>query len=73
MSINKPARITHAHYTDLMCNALNNSDAKEIFDKMSINPGWDIIEDPQPNEFFCDYSVNFMYPNVIKVIDITKK
>ena len=71
--INKPNRITRSHYIDLECNALNNPDAKRIFDEMSINPGWEIIDNPEPNEFIMDYSVNFMYPHEIKVLDFTKK
>ena len=49
------------HYTDLLCNAMNNPDAAVIFDKMS----FDIIESPAPGEFVEDMSGYFLYPHQI--------
>ena len=64
-------RITRFHYTDLYCAALNNPDCMKIFKRME-EEGFDIVEHPEPGEFFPDYSVMFMYPHEIKPLDFSK-
>jgi hypothetical protein len=67
-----PRRISRFHYTDLCCAAMNDrsGDSQKIFDDLGKN-GWDIVEDMSPEESrFYDYSIRFMYPHQISLINI---
>ena len=48
MEQRKPIRITRAHYTDLVCAAMNDTtgDTQRILDRMEADPGFQIDEQP---------------------------
>ena len=66
-----PIRITRAHYTDLVCAAMNDTtgDTQKILDRMEKNPGFQIDERPVEGVFYVDQSICFMYPHEIKPIN----
>lgn len=66
-----PIRITRAHYTDLVCAAMNDTtgDTQKILDRMEKDPGFQIDERPVEGVFYVDQSICFMYPHEIKPIN----
>lgn len=73
MSENKaigPIRITRSHYIDLEVASLNcgNPRLQQLFEDKKKDPGFEIVDEPKPGEFYHDLSVMFMYPNEIKVL-----
>ena len=71
MEQRKSIRITRAHYTDLVCAAMNDTtgDTQRILDRMEADPGFQIDEQPVEGVFYIDQSVNFMYPHEIGLIE----
>lgn len=71
MEQRQPIRITRAHYTDLVCAAMNDTtgDTQRILDRMNEDPGFQIDEQPVEGVFYIDQSVNFMYPHEIGLIE----
>lgn len=60
-----PIRVSRGHMGDLEAAALNcgNKKLQERFEEMKKDPGFEIVDNPKPDEFLQDLSIMFMYAN----------
>jgi hypothetical protein len=65
----RPLLITRGHYGDLQAAAAYPG-CQKIFDNLTKN-GVEFIEQDDPRAQICDYSVCFMYPHVIKPLNLS--
>ena len=65
----RPIRVSRLHMGDLESAYLNcpNEKIRAKFDALRKDPGFCVVDDPEPGEFLQDLSIMFLYPHEIKI------
>lgn len=61
-----PYRITKGHMENLEALAARCADSAEILKDLKVDPGIEVVANPEPGHHYADLSVSFAYPSGYK-------